>query len=207
MKSRISWMVPWMVSMAWSIRSTAWSGSIAHELLGVLEGEAHGVERLDRAVMEVLGDALALLEHGQLAQLLVHAGVVDGQPGVARERLHEALVLVAEALAASLVGEVEVADDAALDAHRHAQEACAWPGGAAGSRAARDRSEMSGTRSGRSSRMITPSKPWPRGGWADGATHVIADAAGDEALEAATVVGDAQGGVSRARRGGARCRR
>ena len=94
-----------------------------HQLVDVLERQADGVEPLDEAVVEVLADALALLEHGQLAQLLVHAGVVDGQAGVPREGLHEPLVVLAEGLAALLVGEVQVADDAALDAHRHAQEA------------------------------------------------------------------------------------
>ena len=96
MKSRISWMVPWMDSMAWSMRSAAWAGVDGHQLLGVLQREADRVERLDGAVVQVLGDALALLEHRQLAQLLVHARVVDGQAGVPRERLHEPLVVLAE---------------------------------------------------------------------------------------------------------------
>ncbi len=115
MKSRISWMVPWMESMAWSMRSPPEGRVDGHQLLGVLQRQADRVERLDGAVVEVLGDALALLQHRQLSQLFVHARVVDGQSRMTRERLDEPLVVLGEAVAAGLVGEVEVADGTALD--------------------------------------------------------------------------------------------
>ena len=53
-------------------------GSSVHQLADVLERQADRVQRLDDAVVQVLADALALLEHRQLPQLLVQARVVDG---------------------------------------------------------------------------------------------------------------------------------
>ena len=39
--------------------------------------------------MKVLGDPLALVDHGQALDLLVEAGVLDGDPGVQREHLDD----------------------------------------------------------------------------------------------------------------------
>ena len=52
----------------------------------------------------------------------VGARVVDDEAGGAGEGLDQLLVLLAELLAAALLGEVEVAEDRAPDAHRHPEE-------------------------------------------------------------------------------------
>ena len=52
----------------------------------------------------------------------VGAGVLDHEPGGARERLHEELVLLGERFAAGLLGQVEVAEDGAPDPDRDAEE-------------------------------------------------------------------------------------
>ena len=96
---------------------------VAHELGDVLEREADGIDVLDDPVVEVLADALALVDDGQPLDLLVQAGVLDRDPGVDRERLHEALVRLGELGGADLVGEIQVADGAALHGDRHAKEA------------------------------------------------------------------------------------
>ena len=60
---------------------------------------------------------------GQALDLLVQARVLDRDPGVDGERLDEALVGRGELGGAGLVGEVQVADRAALHGDRHAEEA------------------------------------------------------------------------------------
>jgi hypothetical protein len=52
----------------------------------------------------------------------VGARVLDDEPGSARERLHEPLVLGGERATAVLLGEVQVAEDRAADAHRNPEE-------------------------------------------------------------------------------------
>ena len=86
-------MVPWMLSMARSTRASASPGSSVISSRDVLQREADRVQRLDDAVVEVLADALALLEHREVLQLLVQAGVVDRDAGMSGERLHEPLVV------------------------------------------------------------------------------------------------------------------
>ena len=85
MNSLISWIVPWIdsIRMIDPVGHLVWLGK--HHLFGVLERQADRVERLDRAVMKVLCDALAFLENRKLSKLLVHARVVDGQASVASE--------------------------------------------------------------------------------------------------------------------------
>ena len=71
-------------------------------------------------------------------------------PGVARERLDQPLVVRAERRAALLVGQVQVADRAALD-RTGTPRNCASAGGRAGSRSARGSAIRSGTR-----RLVAP---------------------------------------------------
>ena len=151
-----------------------------HQLLGVLERKADGVKGLDRAVVKVLGDALTLLEDRQLPELLVHARVVDGQASMSREGLDELLVVLAEGLAAGLVGQVQIADDTPLHADRDAQEAVH-------DRVEGREAEASGVRrdirdpAGPALAHDEADEPVAPGRRADGATDLIADAAGDEA--------------------------
>ena len=69
---------------------------VAQELRDVLEREPDRVDVLDDAVVEVLADALALVDDRQPLDLLVQAGVLDGDPGVDGERLDEALIGLGE---------------------------------------------------------------------------------------------------------------
>ena len=123
MKLRMSRIVRWRVSMARSTRWTTSSGSSRDQLRDVLEREADGVDALDDPVVEVLADALALVDDGQPMDLLVQAGVLDRDRGVAGEGLDERLVGRGELLPRRLVGQVQVADRAALHRHRDAEEA------------------------------------------------------------------------------------
>ena len=60
-------------------------------------------------------DPLALLDDGQPLDLLVEPGVLDGDARVAGEHLDEQLVASRELGGVALVGQVQVADRAALD--------------------------------------------------------------------------------------------
>ena len=96
---------------------------VPHELGDVLERKANGIDVLDDAVMEVLADALALVDDRQPLDLLVQPGVLDGDPSMDRERLDKALVGLGELSGAHLVGQIQVADRAAFHVDRHAKEA------------------------------------------------------------------------------------
>ena len=72
--------------------------------------------------MEVLPDPLALVEHRQSVNLLVERRVLDGDPRMEREHLHESLVVGGELRCVALVGQVEVAHRTALDDDRHTEE-------------------------------------------------------------------------------------
>ena len=110
--------------------------------------------------MEILPDPLALLHDREPLHLLVEPGVLDGDPGVAREHL-DPLVLVGEP--AVLLGEVEVADRAAADDDRDAEERVhlGWFGGKPTRRGS---AIMSATRIGAVLPDDQPEGPWPRGG-------------------------------------------
>ena len=123
MKFRMSRIVRWRLSIARSTRRSTSSGSSRSELGDVLERQADRVDVLDDAVVEVLADALALVDDRQPLDLLVQAGVLDGDAGVDGERLDEPLVGLGELGGAGLVGQVQVADRAALHGDRHAEEA------------------------------------------------------------------------------------
>ena len=83
---------------------------IGHELGHVLEREGDRVERLDDPVVEVAPDAIALIGDGEAARLGVEPCVVDRDPGMERERLHQPLIRGRELVRAALVGQVQVAD-------------------------------------------------------------------------------------------------
>ena len=123
MKFRMSRIVRWRLSIARSTRRSTSSGS-SRTSSGTSSSERPDrVEVLDDAVVEVLADALALVDDRQALDLLVQPGVLDRDPGVDRERLDEPLVVLGELVGARLVGQVEVADGAALDGDRDAEEA------------------------------------------------------------------------------------
>lgn len=72
--------------------------------------------------MEVPRELLAVLEQGHLCHPLVYAGVVDSDTHHRRQRDREALVHVADARCAPLLGEVEVAEHLLAHRDRHAEE-------------------------------------------------------------------------------------
>ena len=84
--SRIDWSSE---SIARSTRALGLAGLVLHQLRHVLEREAHGVDALDDAVVQVAADPLALLDDGQALDLLVEPGVLDGDAGVQGEHLDE----------------------------------------------------------------------------------------------------------------------
>ena len=96
---------------------------VPHELGDVLQRQADRVDVLDDPVVQVLADALALVDDRQPLDLLVQSGVLDGDPGVDGERLDQALVTLGELGRVGLVGEVQVADRSTLHRDGHAQEA------------------------------------------------------------------------------------
>ena len=69
---------------------------VAQELRDVLEREADRVDVLDDAVVEVLADAIALVDDRQAPDLLVQVCVLDGDAGVDGECLDEALIGLGE---------------------------------------------------------------------------------------------------------------
>jgi hypothetical protein len=87
-----------------------------------LEAEAGGEQALDHPVVEVAGDALAVLEHHHLAHPLVEAGLLDGEAGGDGQGHGHLLVDVGEDLLALAVAQVEVAEDLVADADGHAEE-------------------------------------------------------------------------------------
>ena len=73
-------------------------------------------------------------------------------PAWTRERLDQPLVGRRELRGPGLVGEVQVADRAALHRDRARRGSCAWAGGSAGTRVAAGSTAMSGIRNERFSR-------------------------------------------------------
>ena len=78
-----------------------------------LQREAHGVDRLDDAVVQVHADAGPLFQDRQPADLLVEPRVADGDGRVDGQHLHQRLIFGREGPRAGVVGQVEIA-------HRHA---------------------------------------------------------------------------------------
>ena len=118
--------------------------------------------RLDDPVVEVLADPDPLVDDRETLDLLVESRVLDRHAGVQGEQLDKSLVLDRELGGAPFVREIEVADRPARTRIGTPRSECigGWCGGnpyEAGCIA------MSGTRSGRPSRMISPNRPCPRG--------------------------------------------
>ena len=87
-----------------------------------LERDAGGEQSLDHLVVEIAGDAVAVLEHRDLLDPLHEPGLVDGHAGRGRERHCEGLVVVAELGRPPLLAEVQVAEHLAPHPDRHAEE-------------------------------------------------------------------------------------
>ena len=98
-------------------------GIVADELRDVLERQPDRVQALDDAVVEILADALPLVDDGQQLGLLVEARVLDRDARVEGEGLDEPLVVLGELVGSQLVGQVEVADRRAVDGDRDAEKA------------------------------------------------------------------------------------
>ena len=64
-------------------------GVLADELRDVLQRQSDGVDALDDPIVQVPADALALVDDRQALDLLEQACVLDGDPGMERERLDE----------------------------------------------------------------------------------------------------------------------
>ncbi len=73
-------------------------------------------------VVQVARHPLTVLEDGELAHTLLQAGVLDGNARSCGESDRDLLVRGGEVAAATLLGEVQIAEHAVLDAHRHAEE-------------------------------------------------------------------------------------
>ncbi len=97
-------------------------GILADELRDVLQRQSDGIDALDDPVVEVPADALALVDDGQALDLLEQARVLDGDPGMEREGLDDALIVLRELCPAGLFGQVEVPDRPTLHGDRDAEE-------------------------------------------------------------------------------------
>ena len=85
-------------STAPSIRLERLVGFAADQPRRALQRHAGGEQALDHRVVEVAGDALPVLEQGQLLDLGVQAGVLDGDAGGRGQADHQLLVDVGEHL-------------------------------------------------------------------------------------------------------------
>ena len=145
------------------------------------DGDERGVQQLGRAVddelerpldVELLADHLAeLAERGDLLQppleLVVQVGVLDGDGGVSREQQRQALVVLVEAIGSSssaLSLSVRYRSPRIrpprLIGTPSSEVIGGWFGGKPEERGSWP---MVGMRTGRPSRISTPSRPWPRG--------------------------------------------
>ena len=105
------------------VHSASGLGRVLGDEVGhVVERQRLGVDGLDRGVVEVAADPLALVDDRQPPNLIVKPGVVDRDAGVEREHLDEGLVVLAEFGGVELVREVQPTDDLAACLDRHAQE-------------------------------------------------------------------------------------
>ena len=120
MALRTWWIVTSRSSITWLSRSatTGW----VRQLCRRLQREPGREHPLDDVVVEIAGDALALLEQRRRLHVLVQPGVLDRQSGRRGERHDELLVDVGEHVAVGLVGEVEVAEHLVAQQDRHAEE-------------------------------------------------------------------------------------
>jgi hypothetical protein len=133
-------------------------GVVAHEGRGALEGQAGREEALDDRVMEVAGDALAVVDQRQLLDAGVQPGVLDRHAGRGGQPEDQLLVDVRENLARGLVGQVQVAEHLVPHPHGHAEEG---PHGRVVGReaVASGCSRRSGRSRGRASTISSPRMP------------------------------------------------
>ena len=87
-----------------------------------LEGQSGGKESLDHVVVEVPGQAIPIVEHGQLLDSLVEPSVLDGDARPEGQGHDQGFVISRELGPADLVGEVEIPVDLISDLDRHPQE-------------------------------------------------------------------------------------
>ena len=93
-----------------------------HEPSRPLQRQAGREQTLDDGVVQITGDALAVLDQRKRLHPGVEPGVLDGDPGRGREADHELLVDVGEHLGGGLVGQIQVAEHLVAHPDRHAQE-------------------------------------------------------------------------------------
>ena len=150
-----------MSSTAWLIRSAtpgAWASRPAP-----CSDKSDGEQSLDHQIVKIAGDPITIGEQGELGDLLVEAGVLDGDARGHREGDHQFLVDVGEHPADLLVGEVQVPEDACREPGSARRGRSASAGGSAGTRTSPDVPLRSGSRSGSGSVISRPRRPWPSG--------------------------------------------
>ncbi len=146
--------------------------------------------------MQLAPDALALLDHGQLADALVQSSVLDRDGSVTGERLDQLQVGLAERSSVPPIGQVEVADRLAPNDDRHADEAVHRRVAGRKARATRVvgdvgdevRATLPDDEAEQASATRRIADPRPLGG---------IEAAGDEAVDLALGIDDAKGGIAR----------
>ena len=95
---------------------------VARDHRGALEPHPHREQRLDDAVVELLGDPLAVLEQGEPLVRPMKAHVLDRGSGLDREHDESFFVVRVELGRIALVREVDVAEHVAVRHHRRAEE-------------------------------------------------------------------------------------
>ena len=83
-------------SMAWSMRPRVRAGSCVQIEAPVVQRQAHRVDRLDDAVVQIHGDPLALLGDGQRLALPVQQRVFDGNGRLHGKEFQRLLVVLGE---------------------------------------------------------------------------------------------------------------
>ena len=164
MKLRMSRIVAWIESIARSTAPCALGRVLGDDLGQVLERQRDAVQALDDRVVQVPADPLALVDDRQPLDLLVQPGVLDRDASVEGEHLDELAGRFAERRrASSLLVRYRLPIERPLLRIGVPRNECisGWFGGKADSDG---RSvAMSSMRNELFSRMISPSRPWPRG--------------------------------------------
>ena len=166
----------------------------------VLELKAHAVEGLDDAVMQIHADAVSLLLHRHLLDLLVEAGILDRDRRLCRERAHRLLVIGAEFLGPLLLGQVEVPERRTAIEDRDPEKAPHRRMVRRKAHRARMRVKIAEAKGGvfllKDTEQTEPVRER-----SDPSALLVADPGGDELLDESIRVEDAERGVFRARDG------